>query len=118
YGGRLLAGPSGMVIGLVIAVVMNIGSYWFGDRIALAMSGAKPLAEADAPDVYRVVRRVAGLANVPMPHVYLVPQSAPNAFATGRDPQHAAVAVTAGILDIVNDRELTAVLAHEIGHVT
>ena len=118
YGGRLLAGPSGMVIGLVIAVVMNIGSYWFSDKIALKMAGAKPLAESEAPEIYRVVRRVAGLANVPMPRVYIVPQAAPNAFATGRDPEHAAVAVTSGILEVVNDRELTAVLAHEIGHVT
>ena len=118
YGGRLLAGPSGMLFGLGIAVVMNLGSYWFSDRIALAMAGAKPLAEPDAPQIYAIVRRVAGLAGVAQPRVYLVPQSAPNAFATGRDPAHATVAVTAGILDIVNERELTAVLAHELGHVT
>ncbi len=118
FGGRLLAGPSGMVLGLVLAVVMNIGSYWFSDRIALKMAGARPLEESEAPDIYRIVRMVATKANLSMPRVYLIEQAAPNAFATGRDPQHAAVAVTAGILEVVDARELTAVLAHEIGHVS
>jgi len=118
FGGRLLAGPSGMALGLVLAVVMNLGSYWFSDRIALKMAGARPLEESEAPDIYRIVRMVATQANLPMPRVYLIEQAAPNAFATGRDPQHAAVAVTAGILEIVDARELTAVLAHEIGHVS
>ncbi|MBM4421043.1 MAG: protease HtpX [Chloroflexi bacterium] len=118
YGGRLLAGPSGMAMGLVLAVVMNFASYWFSDKLALAMSGAKQIGEADAPELHAIVRRVAGIANVPMPRVYIIDQPAPNAFATGRDPQHAAVAVTTGIMRIVDERELTAVLAHELGHVT
>lgn len=118
FGGRLLAGPSGMVLGLVLAVVMNLGSYWFSDKIALKMAGARPLEESEAPDIYRIVRMVATKANLSMPRVYLIEQAAPNAFATGRDPQHAAVAVTAGILEVVDARELTAVLAHEIGHVS
>ena len=118
FGGRLLAGPSGMALGLVLAVVMNLGSYWFSDRIALKMAGARPLEESEAPDIYRIVRMVATKANLSMPRVYLIEQAAPNAFATGRDPQHAAVAVTAGILEVVDARELTAVLAHEIGHVS
>jgi len=117
-GGRLLAGPSGMVLGLVLAVVMNLGSYWFSDKIALKMAGARPLEESEAPDIYRIVRMVATKADLSMPRVYLIEQAAPNAFATGRDPQHAAVAVTAGILEVVDARELTAVLAHEIGHVS
>jgi len=117
-GGRLLAGPSGLVLGLVLAVVMNLGSYWFSDKIALKMAGARPLEESEAPDIYRIVRMVATQANLPMPRVYLIEQAAPTAFATGRDPQHAAVAVTAGILEVVDARELTAVLAHEIGHVS
>jgi len=118
FGGRLLAGPSGMVLGLVLAVVMNLGSYWFSDKIALKMAGARPLEESEAPDIYRIVRMVATKADLSMPRVYLIEQAAPNAFATGRDPQHAAVAVTAGILEVVDARELTAVLAHEIGHVS
>ncbi|MDO8563169.1 MAG: zinc metalloprotease HtpX [Candidatus Limnocylindria bacterium] len=117
-GGRLLAAPSGMGLGLVLAVVMNLGSYWFSDKIALKMAGARPLEESEAPDIYRIVRMVATKANLSMPRVYLIEQAAPNAFATGRDPQHAAVAVTAGILEVVDARELTAVLAHEIGHVS
>ena len=117
-GGRLLAGPSGLILGLGLAVVMNLGSYWFSDKIALKMAGARPLEESEAPDIYRIVRMVATQANVAMPRVYLIEQAAPNAFATGRDPQHAAVAVTAGILEIVDARELTAVLAHEVGHVS
>ena len=118
YGGRLLAGPSGMAMGLVLAFVMNIGAYWFSDKLALKMSGAKQVTEAEAPEIYAIVRRVAGIANVPMPSVHVIDQPAPNAFATGRDPQHAAVAVTSGILQVMDARELTAVLAHEVGHVT
>lgn len=118
FGGRLLAGPSGMALGLVLAVVMNLGSYWFSDKIALKMAGARPLEESEAPEIYRIVRMVATKADLPMPRVYLIEQAAPNAFATGRDPRHAAVAVTAGILEVVDARELTAVLAHEIGHVS
>ena len=115
--GRLIGGTGGMTIALVIAVVMNISSYWFSDRIALAMAGAKPVTEAEAPEIYRIVRELTLKAGLPMPRVYVIEQSAPNAFATGRDPAHGVVAVTAGILDIVSERELRGVLAHELGHV-
>jgi heat shock protein HtpX len=117
FGARLFFGASAVPWALGIAALMNLGSWWFSDRIALSFAGAKPVSEADAPEVYRVVGKVAQIANVPMPRVYLIDQPAPNAFATGRDPQHAVVAMTRGILDIVTERELTAVLAHEIGHV-
>jgi heat shock protein HtpX len=117
FGARLFFGEQAVPWALGIAAVMNFGSWWFSDRIALSFAGAKPVSEAEAPEVYRVVGQVAQIASVPMPRVYLIDQPAPNAFATGRDPQHAVVAVTRGILDIVNERELTAVLAHEIGHV-
>jgi heat shock protein HtpX len=116
-GARLFFGPSAVPFALGIALVMNLGSWWFSDRIALSFAGAKPVSEADAPDLYRVVGNVARLANLPMPRVFVIDQPAPNAFATGRDPQHAVVAVTRGLLGIENERELTAVLAHEIGHV-
>ncbi len=115
--GRLIGGTGGMTIALVIAVVMNVSSYWFSDKIALAMAGAKPVTEAEAPEIYRIVRELTQKAGLPMPRVYVIAQSAPNAFATGRDPEHGVVAVTAGILDIVSERELRGVLAHELGHV-
>lgn len=117
FAGRLIGGEGGMVMALVLAVVMNISAYWFSDRIALSMAGAKPVDEAQAPELHRIVRRLAQTAGLPMPKVFVIHQPAPNAFATGRDPQHAVVAVTAGILDVVSERELTAVLAHELGHV-
>lgn len=115
--GRLAAGTAGMTIALVLAAVMNISAYWFSDKIALSMAGAHPVTEAEAPELYRIVGELARQAGIPMPRVHVIEQSAPNAFATGRDPAHAAVAVTAGILDIVTGRELRAVLAHELGHV-
>jgi heat shock protein HtpX len=117
YAGRLVGGNGGMAMALVLAVVMNISAYWFSDRIALAMAGARAVTEAEAPDLYRVVGELARQAELPMPRIYVIEQQAPNAFATGRDPQHAVVAVTAGILDVVSERELRAVLAHELGHV-
>jgi heat shock protein HtpX len=117
FGARLFFGQSAVPFALGIALVMNLGSWWFSDRIALSFAGAKPVSEADAPDLYRVVGNVARIANLPMPRVFVIDQPAPNAFATGRDPQHAVVAVTRGLLGIENERELTAVLAHEIGHV-
>jgi heat shock protein HtpX len=118
YGGRLIGGEQGMAFALIVAFVMNIGAYWFSDKIALTMAGAKPVGEADAPDLYRLVRGLAQEANMPMPRLYVIHQPAPNAFATGRDPEHAVVAVTAGILELVTERELRAVLAHELGHVS
>jgi heat shock protein HtpX len=115
--GGLLGGQSGMVMAFVLALVMNFASYWFSDRIVLAMYGAQPLAEADAPMVHRIVRSLATKARIPMPRLYLLPAPTPNAFATGRSPQHAAVAVTAGILRIMDEEELEGVLAHELSHV-
>ena len=117
FAGRVVGGNGGMAIALVLAAVMNISAYWFSDKIALAMAGAHPVTQEQAPDLYRIVGDLARQANVPMPRVYVIEQPAPNAFATGRDPQHAVVAVTAGILDLVSERELRAVLAHELGHV-
>jgi len=115
--GRLLGGTSGMTIALGLAVVMNVSAYWFSDRIALAFARAHEVSEVEAPELYRIVRDLATEANMPMPRVYLIDQPAPNAFATGRDPQHAVVAVTNGILQIASPRELRAVLAHELAHV-
>ena len=115
--GGLLGGRSGMVMALVFALIMNFVSYWFSDKIVLKMYGAKPLGEGDLPVVQRIVRKLATQANIPMPKLYLLPSESPNAFATGRNPQHAAVAVTEGILRIMDERELEGVLAHELSHV-
>lgn len=117
FGGRLLFGEGGMLIALVLSFVMNISAYWFSDKIALKMAGARAVEPTEAPDLHRIVAKLAQTAGLPMPRLFVIEQAAPNAFATGRDPQHAVVAVTSGILDIVNERELTAVLAHELGHV-
>lgn len=114
---RLFFGPTAVPIALVIAAVMNFGTWWFSDKIALQFAGAHPVTEAEAPELYKVAANVARIADLPMPRVYVIDQPAPNAFATGRDPQHAVIAATRGILEITNERELTAVLAHEIGHV-
>jgi len=115
--GGLLGGRSGMLMAFVLAVIMNFVSYWFSDKIVLKMYGAQPIGEAEAPVVYRIVRSLATRAGIPMPKLYLTPSEAPNAFATGRSPQHAAVAVTQGILRIMDERELEGVLAHELSHV-
>jgi heat shock protein HtpX len=117
FGARLFFGSQAVPIALAIALVMNLGTWWFSDKIALSFAGAKPVSEAEAPELYRIVGRVAQMADLPTPRLYVIDQPAPNAFATGRDPQHAVVAVTRGILEVVNERELTAVLAHELGHV-
>ena len=116
-GARLFFGSQAVPFALGIALVMNLGTWWFSDKIALSFAGAKPVSEAEAPELYRIVGRVAQMAELPTPRLYVIDQPAPNAFATGRDPQHAVVAVTRGILEVVNERELTAVLAHELGHV-
>jgi heat shock protein HtpX len=115
--GGLLGGRSGMVMAFVFALIMNFVSYWFSDKIVLKMYGAEPIGEAEAPVVHRIVRSLATRASIPMPKLYLIPSEAPNAFATGRSPQHAAVAVTHGILRIMDERELEGVLAHELSHV-
>ena len=117
FGARLFFGTQAVPIALGIALVMNLGSWWFSDKIALSFAGAKQVTEAEAPELYRIVGKVAQIASLPTPRLYVIDQPAPNAFATGRDPQHAVVAVTRGILEVVNERELTAVLAHELGHV-
>jgi heat shock protein HtpX len=115
--GGLLGGRSGMVMAFVLALIMNFVSFWFSDKIVLKMYGAQPIGEADAPMVYRIVRNLATKAGIPMPKLYLIPAPTPNAFATGRSPRHAAVAVTEGILRIMNEEELEGVLAHELSHV-
>ena len=115
--GGALGGQSGMVVAFVLAMAMNFGSYWFSDRIVLAMYRAQPVDEAQAPGLYRIVRTLATRAGIPMPRVYVLPDETPNAFATGRNPQHAAVAVTDGIMRIMSEEELEGVLAHELSHV-
>ena len=115
--GGAVGGQQGMLIAFVFAIAMNLGSYWFSDRIVLSMYGAQPIDEAQAPDLYRIVRRLCTKAAIPLPRVYLIPGDTPNAFATGRNPQHAAVAVTEGIMRMLDDEELEGVLAHELSHV-
>ena len=115
--GNLLGGPQGMVIALIFAGGMNLISYWYSDRIVLKMYNAQEVSESHAPDLYNMVRELADQARLPMPKVYIIPQDSPNAFATGRDPEHAVVAVTEGLLRIMNAEELKGVLAHELAHV-
>jgi heat shock protein HtpX len=115
--GDLIGGPTGLTLALGLALLMNGLAYWFSDRIVLALHGAVPLTEAEAPHVYRIVRDLTRRSGMPMPRLYRVPTEAPNAFATGRDPHHAAVAVTDGILRLLRPEELEGVLAHELSHV-
>lgn len=115
--GGALGGQQGMILAFVMAMVMNFGSYWFSDRIVLAMYRAQPVDEAQAPGLYRIVRTLATRAGIPMPRIYLLPDETPNAFATGRNPQHAAIAVTDGIMRVMSEEELEGVLAHELSHV-
>jgi heat shock protein HtpX len=115
--GGALGGRGGMQIALVIAVLMNFVSYFFSDKIALVSSGAQPVSREQLPRLYQVMERLAAKANIPVPKLYVVPDAAPNAFATGRNPNHASVAVTQGLLQIMNDDELEGVIAHELSHV-
>ena len=115
--GGAIGGRQGMVVAFLMAMVMNFASYWFSDKIVLAMYRAQPVDEASAPRLYSVVRRLATRAGIPMPRVYVVPEDTPNAFATGRDPEHAVIAVTEGILRVLSEEELEGVLAHELAHV-
>jgi heat shock protein HtpX len=115
--GRLLGGQVGMEYAFVLACVMNFASYWFSDKMILMMYGAKPVNETEAPDLYRIVRLLAHKIKIPEPKIYVINSPVPNAFATGRNPQHAAVAATTGILDLLDDRELEGVLGHELSHV-
>ena len=115
--GQLVGGTSGALIFLIFAGIMNFVAYWFSDKVALSMAGAKEIDESQDPHLYALVREVANLANMPMPRVYIIPTESPNAFATGRNPKNAAVAVTTGIRRLLTDRELRGVLGHEMGHV-
>ncbi|MGH8744607.1 MAG: zinc metalloprotease HtpX [Burkholderiales bacterium] len=115
--GALLGGGSGMVIALVLGGAMNLWAYWFSDKMVLRLYDAKEVDETRAPELYGSVRDLAQRANLPMPKVYLIDQAQPNAFATGRNPEHAAVAATTGILQLLTPRELRGVLAHELAHV-
>ena len=115
--GGAVGGRQGMLVAFFIALVMNFVSYWWSDKIVLAMYGAQQVTEAQAPELYNMVRRLASKAGVPMPKVYTIPSEQPNAFATGRNPAHAAVAVTEGIMRILDNEELEGVLAHEMSHV-
>ena len=115
--GQYMGGQGGLVIAFIFAVVMNFGSYWFSDKIVLRMYGAQEASEAQAPQLHRIVHNLTVRAGLPMPKLYVIPSEGANAFATGRDPNHAAVAVTQGILRLMDERELTGVLAHELAHV-
>ncbi|HTF91391.1 MAG TPA: zinc metalloprotease HtpX [Verrucomicrobiae bacterium] len=115
--GQMFGGPNGAVIALLMAGAMNFFSYWFSDKIVLKMYGAQEITANDDPELYSLVQDLATRAGLPMPRVYVIPEEAPNAFATGRNPEHAAVAVTQGIRRILNKRELTGVLGHELSHV-
>jgi len=121
FGGEAIAGRNGLYMGLGLAAVMNFASYFFSDKIALATYRAQPVTETDNPEIYRrVAPIVSGLAQrmgIPMPKLYIIPDESPNAFATGRNPNHASVAFTAGILQLMNDNEIEGVVAHELGHV-
>lgn len=115
--GRVFGGQNGMLIALIFAAVMNFVSYFFSDKIALAMYRAQPITREQLPRVYQIVDRLAQKIGIPTPKIYSIPTDSPNAFATGRNPEHASVAVTQGILTLLNDEELEGVLAHELGHV-
>jgi heat shock protein HtpX len=116
--GGLIGGQQGATIALVMAFVMNFAAYWFSDKIVLAMYRAKQVSESEAPELHRIVRNLARKAGIPMPKIYRMNTPTPNAFATGRNPSHAAVAVTTGIESILNSEELEGVLGHELAHVT
>ena len=115
--GAMIGGRSGMMLALVVALGMNFFSYWFSDKMVLKMYNAREVDETSAPRFYAMVRELAQRAQIPMPKVYLIDEAAPNAFATGRSPDHAAVAATTGIVNVLTDRELRGVMAHELAHV-
>ncbi|MBN1515568.1 zinc metalloprotease HtpX [Candidatus Sumerlaeota bacterium] len=115
--GYLLGGQSGLIVALIFATVTNFFSYWFSDSILLKMYRAQPVNERQEPRLHAIVRRLCGNAGLPMPKLYILPEEAPNAFATGRNPRHSAVAVTQGLLRMMNDREIEGVVAHELAHI-
>jgi heat shock protein HtpX len=116
-GGMAIGGPRGLLLFGGLGLVFNFASYWFSDKLALMMSGARPVTAAEVPELYASVERLTRRAGLPMPRLYVIPSEAPNAFATGRDPEHAAVAVTEGIMRLLDRRQLEGVLAHELSHV-
>jgi heat shock protein HtpX len=115
--GQVFGGRQGMIIAFGFAIVLNFGSYWFSDKIVLAMFRAKPISESDDPELISIVRNLATRAGLPMPRVYRIPQPTPNAFATGRNPENAVVAVTDGIRSLLTPEELSGVIAHELAHI-
>ena len=115
--GGAMGGRGGMTVALIFAIIMNGSAYFFSDKIALMSSGAQPISREQAPRLYAVMERLAAKANLPVPKLYMIPQPAPNAFATGRNPSHASVAVTEGLMQLMNDDELEGVIAHELSHV-
>ncbi|MBO9539181.1 zinc metalloprotease HtpX [bacterium] len=115
--GMVLGGRHGLMLGMVLAIGMNFAGYWFSDKIALAMSGAQETSPEQSPELFRVIQHLTQRAGLPMPRVYITPDWTPNAFATGRNPQHSAVAVTQGILQMLDRDELEGVLAHELAHI-
>jgi heat shock protein HtpX len=117
FAGQALGGQNGMLFALLMALLMNFFAYWFSDRMAISMSGAREVTVHEAPDLHAMVTDLAGRAGLPKPRVYIIPKDTPNAFATGRDPTHAALAVTSGLLRLLSRDELVGVLAHELGHI-
>jgi heat shock protein HtpX len=115
--GERIGGRNGMVLAFVLSVAFNCGTYFYSDKLALAMYKAQPVTRSELPRAYEVVERLTAKQGLPMPKIYVLPTESPNAFATGRNPQHASVAVTHGILELLDDEELEGVLAHELGHV-
>jgi len=115
--GSWVGGPAGAAVALVFALVMNVATYWFSDRLVIAMTRAQPVSPSEAPELHAMVDRLSMLAGIPKPALYIVPDSSPNAFATGRDPKHAAVAVNEGLLRILERPEVEGVIAHEIAHI-
>jgi len=115
--GDHFGGRNGMILAFVLSVLFNFGTYFFSDKLALSMYRAQPASREELPRVYNVVERLSAKQNLPMPKIYVIPSESPNAFATGRNPEHASVAVTHGILNLLDDEELEGVLAHELGHV-
>jgi heat shock protein HtpX len=115
--GQAIGGQSGLMLALIFAAVMNFSAYWWSDQIVLRMYGAQEVSRTQVPELWSIVSELAQRAHLPMPRLYVIPEQAPNAFATGRNPEHAAVAVTAGLLDMMDRQELAGVLAHELSHV-
>lgn len=117
YVGALLGGEAGLIMAFGMAILMNVGSYWFSDKIVLRMYRARPVTPEQAPRLYALCEKLARNAKIPMPRIYIIPEQTPNAFATGRNPEHGVVALTEGIMNMLNERELAGVIAHEMGHI-